>query len=82
MSQDREIKKLITPEEMTPNPVNRPGERNLYCPHYPFCLDVAAANWWPRFTCKECVHKHLDCRPDIEEFAYETIGWDDIWSEG
>jgi hypothetical protein len=69
-------------ENMKPNPVNKPGDRNLYCPHYIFCLDIAVANWWPRFTCRYCTHKGLDARPDIEEFAYETVGWDDIWSEG
>lgn len=68
--------------ELTPNPVNKAGGRNLFCPHYPFCLDIAVANWWPRFTCDLCPHKKLDSRPDIEEFSYETVGWDEIWSEG
>jgi hypothetical protein len=82
MSRASEIKLITGPEDMTPNPVDKPGGRNLFCPHYIFCLDVAVANWWQRFTCEDCIHKDLDARPDIEEFAYETVGWDDIWSEG
>ena len=69
-------------EEFTPKPANKAGGRNFYCPHYIFCLDIAVANWWPRFTCDECPYKNVNERPDIEEFSYETVGWDDIWSEG
>lgn len=81
MPRDREDK-MPSQDEMNPNPVNRPGSRNPFCPNYPFCLDVAVANWWPRFSCDQCEHRNLDCRPDIEEFSYETVGWDEIWSEG
>lgn len=63
------------------NPINKSGERNFYCPNYVYCLDMAASNWWSHFSCEECPHKDIDGSPDIEEFAYETVGWDDIWSE-
>ena len=34
------------------NPASKPGARNFSCPYYVLCLDIAAANMWPDFTCQ------------------------------
>lgn len=43
--------------EPKPNPVNRTGDRNLYCPYYEGCLDHAVESRWQYWNCSECSHK-------------------------
>ncbi len=64
------------------NPSNLPGERNFVCPYYPFCLDVAAANMWPNFTCEFCFYKKAKSDSRIEEMDLCAPGWEDIWGGG
>jgi hypothetical protein len=40
-----------------PNPVNDTGEKNIYCPHYGFCLNYAAQNFWNTWKCSDCAYK-------------------------
>ncbi|MBW2109239.1 MAG: hypothetical protein JRI36_11330 [Deltaproteobacteria bacterium] len=37
-----------------PSPIRRRGERNLYCPNYGHCLDMAVEKKWRSFSCSEC----------------------------
>ncbi len=64
------------------NPTNRPGERNLDCPYYVFCLDVAAANMWVDFTCALCIHRRTKRPTRVEELDLCAPGWEDIWGGG
>jgi len=50
--------------EAIPNPTMLPAvieqevvaeHRNLFCPSYDPCLDVALAQRWPSWTCSRCV---------------------------
>ena len=40
------------------NPLNEDGQRNLFCPYYRQCLDVAAKNQWPFWSCEGCTHRY------------------------
>ncbi len=61
------------------NPSSRPGARNLQCPYYIFCLDIAAANMWPDFTCDYCFYRKIKEDTRIEELDLCAPGWEDIW---
>lgn len=61
------------------NPSSRPGGRNLQCPYYIFCLDIAAANMWPDFTCDFCYYRKVKEDTRIEELDLCAPGWEDIW---
>ncbi len=61
------------------NPRNHQGERNFECPHYVFCLDIAAANMWPNFTCHFCMYKKTKGDKKIEDLDLCAPGWEDIW---
>ena len=61
------------------NPRNHLGDRNFECPHYVFCLDIAAANMWPNFTCDFCIYKKTKEDKKIEELDLCAPGWEDIW---
>ena len=56
--------------ELLANPRNRPGDRNIDCPHYRSCLDHAAKLLWNYWDCSACKYKLLaqsitviDCSP-------------------
>lgn len=40
--------------DLTPNPIHKIGERNLYCPNYAGCLDHAVDERWSSWDCSEC----------------------------
>ncbi len=40
-----------------PNPAPRNGERNLFCPLYDDCLDLAVRKSWPDWHCVACPHR-------------------------
>lgn len=61
------------------NPTSQQGERNLDCPYYVFCLDVAAANLWPDFTCTVCIYRKTKQATRIDEIDLCAPGWEDIW---
>ena len=73
-----------------PNPVHRrstPEEqgsrRNLWCPLYFECLDVATVNWWRDFSCTRCDNRHLTDKPRADEISSsDVVGWEDIWRGG
>jgi len=65
------------------NPICRMGgKRNLQCPYYLFCLDIAAANLWPDFTCDLCFYRKVKEIHRIEELDLCSQGWEDIWGGG
>jgi len=39
------------------NPVRRMGDRNVLCPVYNSCLDLAADKKWRTFCCDKCVYQ-------------------------
>ena len=43
---------LMAFRELEPDEV--PRHRNLYCPNYDLCLNVAVVLNWPGFTCIKC----------------------------
>ena len=45
--------------KMTPSPIGKKGERNIYCPNYGDCLDHAVENKWRAWSCAECSCKLL-----------------------
>ena len=47
-------------------PLNKRGERNIYCPHYKDCLDYAVDCSWPSWNCSECPHKTVQAMPECE----------------
>ena len=60
-----------------PNPLEKSGERNLYCPYYEDCLDHAIELHWQNWNCSKCTHRSrqqplsiMGTVPDLE-FCYE-----------
>jgi hypothetical protein len=47
-------------------PINKRGERNIYCPHYKDCLDYAVECSWPSWNCSECPYKTVQTMPECE----------------
>lgn len=39
------------------NPIPRTGERNIYCPTYNDCLDLAAKRYWETWDCSQCPNR-------------------------
>ena len=59
------------------NPNNSQGEKNIFCPHYRFCLDYAAHHRWESFDCSNCEYKELTedvpmlmCSPHDPDVCY------------
>ena len=71
---------MHTPKDA--NPVYSTGPRNLDCPYYVFCLDIAAANLWGDFTCNLCIYRKTKSATRIEEMDLCAPGWEDIWGGG
>ena len=42
-----------------PNPIQKNGSRNIFCPHYDDCLSHAAKLNWEAFTCFDCRHQMI-----------------------
>ena len=51
------------------NPIPESGERNVYCPFYSNCLDLAVRYGWESWGCAECPHKLT--RSSHTEYEYE-----------
>ena len=64
------------------NPASKPGARNFSCPYYVLCLDIAAANMWPDFTCQFCIYRKTEADSKIDELDLCAPGWEDIWGGG
>lgn len=41
-------------EAKSMNPFGMRGSREIYCPHYSDCLDVAIKKRWTHWTCSKC----------------------------
>jgi len=39
------------------NPVEKEGERNIWCEHYDTCLDYVVDKFWQRWDCSQCKHR-------------------------
>lgn len=75
----------------SPNPVpcrieeedERGSLRNLWCPLYDDCLDLAVNRSYPDFSCRSCPYKCLADQPQAHEMeAGEPVGWEEIWKAG
>jgi hypothetical protein len=56
------------------NPLQRKGERSIFCSLYNGCLDHAIRESWPYWDCSDCRHKFdQGARPEMELFAGEAI---------
>lgn len=43
--------------EKDKNPVHSKGYRNVFCPYYRTCLDIASERYWEYWSCLDCRHK-------------------------
>jgi hypothetical protein len=64
------------------NPSKHFGNRNLECPQYAACLDVAVRHAWHTFSCGQCECRHQRVKVRIEEMDMGAPGWEDIWAQG
>ena len=53
---------------------NTSAERQVFCPHYTVCLDVAARNAWEDFTCRRCPVARDVSDPSADQFANDRPG--------
>ena len=55
------------------NPLQRKGERNVFCPLYNLCLNHAINESWQNFACGDCLNK-LDQgpRPEMRPMAIDS----------
>ena len=60
--------------EKTCKPLQRRGERNVFCPFYDRCLNHAVKESWEYWDCSDCQHK-LDqgARPEMRLIASDSI---------
>ena len=63
------------------NPSRRFGRRNLDCPHYERCLDVAVRHAWHTFSCGQCPSRDQQVRLRVEELEGDAPGWEEIWAQ-
>jgi hypothetical protein len=63
----------------TGKPLQRRGERNVFCPHYKGCLDHAVSESWSYWACGDCRHK-LDqgARPEMRMIRTDSIEHHDL----
>ena len=57
------------------------GRRNLECPHYAHCLDVAVKQAWHTFSCGQCLSRHQQVKLRVEEMDVDAPGWEEIWAQ-
>jgi len=60
-------------------PLQRKGERNVFCPLYKGCLDHAVKESWPHWDCGDCQHK-LDqgARSEMKLVVTDSIEYYDL----
>ena len=49
-------------------------DRQLFCPHYDACLDVAARHGWDDFSCRQCPMSKEAPSPSATLFAEDRPG--------
>ncbi len=49
-------------------------EREVFCPSYDACLDVASRNGWDDFTCRLCPLAKLAPHPSAVRYAHDRPG--------
>jgi hypothetical protein len=60
-------------------PLQRKGERNVFCPLYKGCLDRAVKESWPHWDCGDCQHKRNEGgRPEMRLMAADSIEYHDL----
>lgn len=61
------------------SPLQRKGERNIFCSLYNVCLDHAIRESWPYWDCSDCQHK-LDrgARPEMAFSPGNAIEYYDL----
>ena len=61
------------------NPVQKKGERNIFCPYYGACLDHAVKESWEDWDCGECDHKiKEDRRWELQFTADDTMPYYEV----
>jgi hypothetical protein len=60
------------------NPMHRKGERNLHCPKYEECLELASREDWVGWCCSCCAFRHR--KSPWEETELYTRQWVDTYS--
>jgi hypothetical protein len=60
-------------------PLQRKGERNVFCPFYKGCLDHAVRHSWPYWDCGDCQYK-LDqrARPEMKLMVGHSVEYYDL----
>ena len=63
----------------TCNPLQRKGERNVFCPLYNRCLDHAIKEFWEYWDCGDCQNKlNQGGRPEMRLMATGSIAYYDL----
>ena len=63
----------------TCNPIQKKGERSVFCSHYKGCLDHAVRMSWLYWDCGDCRYKHdQGARPEVNLFGVNPIGCYDL----
>jgi hypothetical protein len=46
--------------------------RNIFCPYYQGCLDLAVRNDWDDWTCAHCQLRNAEAaKPDVKDYAHQ-----------
>ena len=65
--------------DKTCNPLERRGERSIFCSYYRGCLDHAVRMSWLYWDCGDCRHKRdQGARPEMTLFRGNSIGHYDL----
>ena len=61
------------------NPVEKDGERNIWCKYYDACLDYVVENFWQRWDCSQCKHlTNQELKIDIHAQENEIVDFYDV----
>jgi len=56
------------------NPVEKEGERNIWCEYYEACLDYVVEKFWRHWDCSKCKHRlNQELRIEIQMQEKERI---------
>lgn len=51
-----------------PSPSHKKGDRNIFCPHYCKCLDIAITKSWEYWACFDC--KFKESRQYLDDYPF------------
>jgi hypothetical protein len=60
-------------------PIQKKGDRNVFCPFYGDCLDFVIEKAWETWDCRDCCHySNLGAAPELSRNINHAIAFYEI----